>query len=89
MLKYCLVWTAGRNKIVGDYFKALRWKAAITLTSNFSNKERDLLFDKLSDNPANAAKNRKDVSKYPMDGGEDKHFAYEPSIDEAIAATKL
>ena len=45
----------------------------------------------MSDNPANAAKNRKDVSKYPMDGGEDEHFAiaYEPSIDEAIAATKL
>jgi hypothetical protein len=81
----------GKSGSIGDYFTALRWKAANALTSNLSDEERNLLLDKLSRNE-NTVKDGDTVPKATIDDDDDDGHAatsYEPSIDEAIAAAKL
>jgi hypothetical protein len=82
----------GKSGSVGDYFTALRWKAANALTSNLPDEERNLLLDKLSGKETTGKDGDAVVPKATTGGDEDDGHAatsYEPSIDEAIAAAKL
>lgn len=74
----------GGSGSVGDYFSSLRVKAANALTSNLPDEERNVLLDNLLRNGANAGDST--IDDEPDD---DPATSYEPSIDEAIAATKL
>ena len=82
----------GKSRSVGDYFSALRWKAANALTLSLPEKERNLLLDKLSSNGNIVNTVNSDVaSQQEIDDEEDDSSIarYQPSIDEAIAAAKL
>ena len=82
----------GKSRSVGDYFSALRWKAANALTSSLPEKERNLLLDKLSSISDDTNDIKSDaVPQSTVDDEEDDNSmtSYQPSIDEAIAAAKL
>mmetsp|Transcript_44179 Transcript_44179/g.91987 ORF Transcript_44179/g.91987 Transcript_44179/m.91987 type:complete len:433 (-) Transcript_44179:2024-3322(-) len=83
----------GRSGSVGDYFNSLRWKAAEALTSTLPEEERSLLLGKLSTPgvPDNAVKSDDGASQATASEEiyETTATSHEPSIDEAIAATKL
>lgn len=70
---------------VGDYFSSLRWQAANALTSNLPEEERNILLDKLAKDGNLAIQDSIDDDS----DDEDSATSYEPSIDEAIAATKM
>ena len=69
---------------VGDYFSSLRLKAANAITSNLPDEERNQLLDNILRN--GGASSIDDDEDEPE---EDPAVSYEPSIDEAIAATKI
>ena len=69
---------------VGDYFSSLRLKAANAITSNLPDEERNQLLDNILRN--GGASSIDDEDDEPE---EDPAVSYEPSIDEAIAATKI
>ena len=83
----------GRSGSVGDYFNSLRWKAAEALTSTLPEEERSLLLGKLSTPGVsdNAVKSDDGASQATASEEiyETTATSHEPSIDEAIAATKL
>ena len=82
----------GKSGSVGDYFRALRWKAANALTSTLPEEERNLLLDKLSSISDDTNDIKSDaVPQSTVDDEEDDNSmtSYQPSIDEAIAAAKL
>jgi len=83
----------GKSASIGDYFSALRWKAANALTANLPDEERSLLLDKLSETGISMKSDNDDNTAHEMktNDAEDEQSAtsYEPSIDEAIAAAKL
>jgi hypothetical protein len=83
-----------KSSTVGEYFSALRWKAANALTNHLPDDERNLLLDKLSSNERTTGDGIKsDVvssqSKVDKDEDDNSITQYQPSIDEAIAAAKL
>lgn len=74
--------SGGDSGSVGDYFSSLRLKAANAITSNLPDEERNQLLDNILRNGGAS----------PIDDDEpdeDDAVSYEPSIDEAIAATKI
>jgi hypothetical protein len=83
-----------KSSTVGEYFSALRWKAANVITSHLPDDERKLLLDKLSSNkhtPGDGINSDVVSSQSKVDKDEDDNSItqYQPSIDEAIAAAKL
>jgi len=84
----------GRGGSVGDYFSALRWKAANALTSTLPEEERNLLLDKLSTNKPEVNSDKLEDNDAPQETGFDNEEEngmtnYQPSIEEAVAAAKL
>jgi len=81
-----------KSRTFGDYFSALRLKAANALTSTLPKDERNLLLDKWSSDRIIGGVVNSDITLQLREESDEDYSSitsYQPSIDEAIAATKI